>query len=257
MTTIEAGLEGRTALVTGATGGLGGHFARLLAARGARVVVAARRRDRLDRLATEITEGGGEALAVTMDVTDEDSVRRGFAAAEAAFGPVDILVNNSGIAGSGARALEVEAAEVEAVLAVDLTGAYRIATTCARRLVAAGRPGSIVNVASILGLRVSVGVASYAAAKAGLIRLTEALALEWARHGIRVNALCPGYIASPMNEAFLATPGGRALVQRIPQRRLGEPCDLDGPLLLLASEAGRYMTGSTLVVDGGHLVSAL
>ena len=243
--------------MTGASGGLGSHFARLLAAKKAKVVLAARRLDRLDGLAREIVAASGHALPVTMDVTDEASVAAGFDAAEAAFGPIDILINNSGIAGRGARALELEAAEIEAVLAVDLTGAYRVARTFANRLVAAERPGSVVNIASILGLRVGIGVAAYAAAKAGLVRLTEALALEWARHGIRVNALCPGYILTEMNRAFLTGAGGQKLVEHIPQRRLGEPSDLDGPLLLLASDAGRYMTGTTLVVDGGHLVSAL
>jgi hypothetical protein len=168
-----------------------------------------------------------------------------------------VLVNNAGVAGPSRRALELAAGDFAAVLDTDLTGAFRVARRAAAGMVAAGKGGAIVNVASILGLRVTVGVAAYEAAKAGLVHLTKALALEWARHGIRVNALAPGYVATELNAAYLASEAGRALLARVPMRRAGEPADLDGPLLLLASPASRYMTGSTLVVDGGHLVSGL
>lgn len=252
--TLKADLSGKVALVTGASGALGGHVARLLAASGARVMVTGRRLDALRTLADEI---GETARATALDVTDDTSVDAAFAAAEAAFGPVDILINNAGIAGRGARALDLSPDEFTAVLDVDLTGAFRVARTCAARLVAAGKPGSIVNVASLLGLRVGPGVSAYAAAKAGLIHLTEAQALEWARHTIRVNALAPGYILTDLNREFLEGAAGEAMVRRIPQRRLGEPADLDGAVLLLASDASRYMTGSVLVVDGGHRVGAL
>ncbi len=255
--TLTVDLDGAVALVTGASGGLGRHFAHVLAARGAAVVVAARRRDALDRLAEAIVAEGGRALAVTMDVTDERDVDAAFAAAEAAFGPPTVIVNNAGIPGPSRRMLEVDVASFGQVLDVDLTGAFRVARRGAAALIAARKGGSIINVASILGIRVTVGVAAYEAAKAGLLQLTRAMALEWARHDIRVNALAPGYIETDINRAFFETEAGRRVVERIPQRRLGLPSDLDGPLLLLASDASRYMTGAVLVVDGGHLVSAL
>lgn len=254
---ISADLGGKVALVTGASGGLGGRFARTLAASGAAVALAARRVDRLEALAGEIAAAGGRAVAVAMDVTQDASVAAAFDAAEAALGPVDVLINNSGIAGRGAPMRDVPPAEFAAVLEVNLVGAYRVAREAAGRLIAAGREGSIVNVASILGLRVGSGVGAYAASKAGLAQLTRAMALEWARHGIRVNALAPGYILTDLNRAFFDSEPGKAMIRRIPQRRLGEPADLDGPLLLLASDASRYMTGAVLVVDGGHLQSGL
>lgn len=254
---IAAALRGRTALVTGASGGLGAHFARTLARTGATVVLTARRLDQLEQVAREIRSEGGKALGIAMDVTDQSSVDAAFSSMEQAFGPAAVVVNNAGISGPSRRALEIEAATFAQVLDTDLTGAWRVALRAAQGLVAAGRGGSIVNIVSILGLRQIVGVVPYEAAKAGLIQLTKALALEWARHGIRVNALAPGYILTDINRDFFASTAGQAIVQRIPQRRLGEPRDLDGPLLLLASDAGRYMTGTTIAVDGGHLVSSL
>ena len=240
-------LEGRTALVTGASGGLGAHFTRVLAREGARVTAAARRGDRLAALVAETP--GAEARA--LDVTDPDSV-----AAIFAEGPYDVVVNNAGVSIPGA-AMDYDLADWQATIDTNLTGCFRVAQGAARAARAAGRDLSIVNVASILGLRVAGQVAAYAAAKAGLVQMTKALALEWARHGIRVNALCPGYVETPLNAGFFASEPGRRLIERIPQRRLGRMEELDGPLLLLASDAGRYMTGTALVVDGGHLVSSL
>lgn len=170
--------------------------------------------------------------------------------------PHDIVINNAGITLEG-PALGIDAADWAQVIDTDLTGVFRVAQAAGQALVAAGRPGSIVNIASILGLRVAGNLAAYATAKAGVVQMTRALALEWARHGIRVNALCPGYIETDLNRAFFASDPGQRLIRRIPQRRLGQPEDLDGALLLLASEAGRYITGSEIVVDGGHLVSGL
>ncbi|GBD41890.1 2-dehydro-3-deoxy-D-gluconate 5-dehydrogenase [bacterium HR39] len=250
-------LSGRIAFVTGASGGLGSHFARLLARHGAAVVLAARREEELHRLADEITQAKGRAHPVTMDVGDPASVQAALDQAEAAFGVPDILVNGAGIAGRGARMLDLPEGEFARVVEVNLNGAFRVAREAARRMAAAGRGGSIVNVASILAFGTAVGVAAYAASKAALVHLTREMALEWARHGIRVNALAPGYIPTDLNRAFLESPSGERLRARIPLGRFGTPEDLDGPLLLLASDAGRYITGTVLVVDGGHLCAPI
>lgn len=249
-------LQGRCALVTGASSGLGAHFAGVLAAAGARVWLAARRTDRLQALQSRLRETGAQADSVALDVTSGASVAAALDALAAAGSVPDIVVNNAGVGGGG-PALETGEAGWDEVLDTNLKGAWLVATEAARRLVAAGKPGSIVNVASILGLRVGAGVAPYAASKAGLVQLTRALALEWARHGIRVNALAPGYVVTDINRDYLASAPGQKMLGRIPQRRWGEAADLDGPLLLLASDAGRYMTGSVVAVDGGHLVSGL
>ena len=249
-------VEGKVALVTGASSGLGDNFARVLAARGARVVACARRTERLDALVADVTRTGGEALAVAMDVTNAASVDNAFARATAAFGAPDIVVNNAGIARTRAS-IELPEAEWREVLDTNLDGAWRVAQAAARAMVAAKKGGSIVNIASILGLRVANQLLAYSAAKAALVQVTKALALEWSRHRIRVNAIAPGYIETEINRDFFATDAGQAVVKRVPQRRIGKPSDLDGALLLLASDAGSYMTGSIVVVDGGHVVNSL
>lgn len=250
-------LDGRRALVTGASGGLGLHFAGVLAAAGATVVLAARRVDRLEAEVARLREGGAAAHAVAIDVTDAASVRAAFDAAEAAAGgAIDIVINNAGIPGDS-RFLDMEEAEWDQVLDTNLKGAWLVGREAARRLSHTQQGGSIINVASILGLRVAGGVSAYCASKAGLIQLTKAMALELARHRIRVNALAPGYIETDLNRDFFASEAGHKLVQRVPQRRLGQAPELDGPLLLLASEAGSYMTGAVIEVDGGHLCSSL
>lgn len=248
-------LEGKTALVTGASSGLGRHFARLLAREGASVVVAARRVDALAALADEIGQQGGTCIPVAMDVTDPDAVATAFQQIERdVAAPLSILVNNAGVAHTRA-ALDLSASEWAQVLQPNLTGAFLVAQQAARMMRNEG--GTIVNVASILGERVSKGLAAYAASKAGLIQLTKALALEWAAFDIRVNALAPGYIETDLNRDFFASDAGQRLVSRIPQKRLGQMHDLDGPLLLLCSDQSRYMTGAVIAVDGGHLVSGL
>jgi NAD(P)-dependent dehydrogenase (short-subunit alcohol dehydrogenase family) len=250
------GLSGRHALVTGASSGLGRHFAGVLAAAGASVTVAARRETALAETVASIAASGGKAQAVRMDVTDASSIERGFAEAEAGFGPVRVVINNAGITMTRA-ALEVAERDWAGILDTNLKGSWLVAQHAARRLIHHGSGGSIVNIASILGLRVAGGVSPYAVSKAGVLQMTKALALEWARHRIRVNALAPGYIETDLNDDFFSSDAGKALIRRIPQRRLGEATELDGPLLLLASDAGSYMTGSVVAVDGGHLVSGL
>ncbi len=249
-------LDGRTALVTGASSGLGRHFARTLAAAGAAVAVAARRVDKLETLVAEITAEGGRARAVALDVTDLASARAAFDAIAAWRGAPDVIVNNAGVAVSRPL-LEQSEADWDGVLDTNLKGAWLVTQEGARRMVAAGQGGAVVNIASITGERVAGGVAPYCASKAALLQLTRAMALELAGHGIRVNAIAPGYVATELNRDFLASNAGQRLMARIPQKRFGEPSDLDGALLLLASEAGRFMTGSVIAVDGGHLVSSL
>ncbi len=250
-------LDGRVALVTGASGGLGAHFAGVLARAGARVAVAARRVERLEAVAAAIVEGGGRALPVALDVTDDAAVEAALDEVEAALGTVDLLVNNAGVVEQGRDPAALPAAELARVLEVNVTAAFRMTTAVVRRLVQAGRPGAVVNVASILGLGVAKGVPAYAASKAALVHLTRQQALDFAKRGIRVNALAPGYVKTDLNRAFLESALGEALIQRIPQRRLGRFEDLDGPLLLLASDAGAYITGAVLPVDGGHLVAGI
>lgn len=250
-------LAGRRALVTGASGTLGARFAEVLAGAGAAVALAARRTAAMAALAERIGGAGGRACVAALDLAEPGTIPAAFDAAEAALGgPVDVVVNNSGIALPGSL-LDQSDEDWAAVMAVNLDGARRVASEAARRLVAAGAGGSIVNVASILGLRQGSGVSAYATSKAALVQLTRQQALEWARHGIRVNALCPGYIETDMNRGFFATEAGQAQIRRIPMRRIGRPEELDGALLLLASDAGSFITGTALVADGGHLVSAL
>ncbi|PIW26318.1 MAG: 2-deoxy-D-gluconate 3-dehydrogenase [Rhodospirillales bacterium CG15_BIG_FIL_POST_REV_8_21_14_020_66_15] len=249
-------LADRVALVTGASSGLGRHFAQVLAAHGAAVACCARRRDKLAETVDTIAAAGGQALAVEMDVTDRDSVADAFETADRAFGQVTLLINNAGLASTD-RAIDLDSAVWDGMMATNLTGAWTVAQRAARDMVAAGRPGVIVNVASVLGLRQAGGVLPYAVSKAGLVQMTKALALEWARHRIRVNAIAPGYIETDLNREFLEGEGGQALMKRIPQRRFGKPGDLDGALLLLASDASDFMTGEVVAVDGGHLVNTL
>jgi NAD(P)-dependent dehydrogenase (short-subunit alcohol dehydrogenase family) len=243
-------LTGHTALITGGGSGIGKHFSQVLAQHGATVVVAGRNRNKLDAAAAGIRAQGGSAFGVEMDVSRGSSVVTAIDEAEQAAGTIDILINNAGIVGTKS-AIDTPEEEWDAVIATNLKGCWLCARQVAAKLLAQKKPGTIINVASILGIMTQKGTAPYSAAKAGLIHMTRILASEWVRHGIRVNALAPGYIATDMAEGFFATPRGGKVIQLIPQRRVGTVDDLTLPMLLLASDASSYMTGSTIVVDGG------
>lgn len=250
-------LKGKTVMITGASSGLGAHFARICSQVGARVVIGARRVEKLTALADEIRGEGGEILAVAMDVTDRASVEAAFDEAEKTFGVVDITLNNAGVGGA-ARALDMTEEEWRNMLSTNLDGVWRVAQCTGQRLSKAGRPGSIINIASILGLRVGKGLSHYATSKAAVVQLTKALALDLARYNIRVNAIAPGYFRTEINDDFFETQAGQDFIRNgVPMRRLGQLDELNGAMLLLASDAGQFMTGSVLAVDGGHLVSPL
>jgi 3-oxoacyl-[acyl-carrier protein] reductase len=241
-------------LVTGASSGLGVRFAEVLAENGASVVLVARRADRLAGVRARIEKSGGRAVAVEADVLDRVAMGAAFDAAERNFGTVTILVNNAGVVTSG-RAVELPEDEWRRVLATNLDAVFYCAQDAARRMLAAGKGGAIVNIASVLGFGVAKGVVAYATAKAGVIQLTKALALELAFKGVRVNAIAPGWIVTDLNRDYLESAQGAALKREIPIGRFGEARDLDGPLLLLVSDAGRFVTGATIVADGGQLVA--
>ena len=241
-------------LITGASQGLGRQFARVLSAHGAAIALAARQTAKLNALKEEIAAKGGRAAAVEMDVTDEASIASAIDAAELALGPITVLINNAGIA-IEKPAVEQTEADWDAVIGANLKGAYFTATEIARRMIARKQAGNIINVASVLGFGVMKSLSPYTISKAGLVQATRALALEFASQQIRVNAIAPGYIDTELNHHFWSTPGGEKLTKRIPQRRVGAESDLDGAILLLASKASSYMTGSVITVDGGFLLN--
>jgi NAD(P)-dependent dehydrogenase (short-subunit alcohol dehydrogenase family) len=245
-------LGGKVALVTGASGGLGAHFAKTLAKTGVEVVIGARRKDAMEEVAGAITTAGGCCHTVALDVANSASI----AALGDLLPQIDILVNNAGVV-RDAAVLNQSEADWDSVIDTNLKGMFLMSQAVGRAMKARGKGGSIINIASILGLRQAGGVVPYAVSKSGAIQMTKSMALELARYGVRVNALAPGYLETELNSEFWASDAGKAMLRRIPQRRLGSLQDLDGPLLLLASELSAYMTGSVIEVDGGHLVSTL
>lgn len=249
-------LTGRIALVTGASSGLGAEFARVLAAAGAQVVIGARRSDKLEALAKEIRANGDSALSVVMDVTQADSIAKAFDRAEQEFGVVQVLVNNAGVS-QGGFLTDLSEEAWDAVLDTNLKAVWLVAREGAKRMQSTATGGSIINISSVLAFGTGKTLGSYMAAKAGVVQLTRAMALEWANSGIRVNALAPGYFPTEMSGDFFTTDKGRAMIGRIPQQRVGDPAELGGPLLLLASDASSYMTGSIVTVDGGHLCQSM
>jgi NAD(P)-dependent dehydrogenase (short-subunit alcohol dehydrogenase family) len=245
-------LKDKVALVTGASSGLGAHFAALLASHGAKVVCAARRRDRLDRLVAEITERGGQAQAVCMDVEDEASVIAGFDEAAAGLGVPSIIIANAGMNATG-LAIDIPIAEFDKVMQVNLRGVFLTAREGARRMIDVGSAqsgaGRIVLIASMGGLRPLPGLAAYSVSKAGVVMMTKALAREWARQGINVNALCPGYIETEINADWLNQEGGTKMLAGFPRRRVMSEDALDGALTWLVSDGAKFTTGAIVQVD--------
>jgi NAD(P)-dependent dehydrogenase (short-subunit alcohol dehydrogenase family) len=251
-------LSGRVALVTGASSGLGAQFARVLSAAGAGVVLAARRIERLKTLRAELEAADGDAHVVGMDVTDIDSIRAAVAHAETEMGTIDILVNNSGV-GTTQKLTDVAPEDYDYVMNTNTRGAFFVAQEVAKRMIARSKgaaPGTftggrIVNIASMAGLRVLGQIGVYAMSKATVIHMTRAMALEWGRHGINVNAICPGYIDTEINHHHWQTEAGHKLIDSLPRKRLGQPKDLDTTLLMLCANESHFVNGAVIAADDG------
>ncbi len=252
---IEVNFNGKVALVTGASSGLGARFAKILAEAGAQVVLAARRVERLKELRAEIESNGGAAHLVALDVTDYASIKSAIAHAETEAGPIDILINNSGVS-STQRLVDVTPEDYRQVMDTNLQGAFFVAQEAAKRMIlrAKGDPTRqhrIINIASVAGLRVLSQIGVYCMSKAGVVQMTKAMALEWGRHGINVNAICPGYIETEINREYFQSEGGQKLIDMLPRKRIGHPEDLDGLLLLLSADESRFINGAIITADDG------
>lgn len=250
------GLKDTVCMVTGASSGLGWHFSQVLASAGCKVGLAARREDRLKELHKKITQMGGQSMVLPMDVTDRSAVEKGIEQLSSEYGPVQLLINNAGVADSK-NFVDSHDSDTSRIFSVNQTAVWQVAQAVTRHMIKASVSGSIINIASIAGIRTIGGAASYSVSKAAVTHLTKIMAMELARHNIRVNALAPGYIATEMNAEFLASDAGNKLINRVPMRRSGESSELDAPLLLLASNKGSFITGAVLPVDGGHVVASL
>ncbi len=254
---MKIDLGGKTALVTGASSGLGKRFAMILAQQGARVVLASRRTDRLKELRAEIEAAGGSAYVVAMDVTDIPSIRSALTQAEADCGPIDILVNNSGVS-TTIKLVDVTVEDYDFVFNTNTKGAFFVAQEVGKRMIARSKEAAgkafaarIINVASVAGLKVLPLIGTYCMSKAAVVQMTKAMAMEWGRYGINVNAICPGYIETELNSEHFKTPAGQKLVQMLPRKRLGQAGDLDGLMLLLASENSGFINGAIITADDG------
>ncbi|MDO8301391.1 SDR family oxidoreductase [Lacisediminimonas sp.] len=252
---IEVNFEGKIALVTGASSGLGARFAKVLAQAGAQVVLAARRQERLKELRAEIESDGGAAHVVSLDVTDYASIKAAIAHAETEAGPIDILVNNSGVSNTR-RLVDVTPDDYAFVMDTNLRGAFFVAQETAKRMItrAKGEPNKqhrIINIASVAGLKVLPQIGVYCMSKAGVVHMTKSMAVEWGRYGINVNAICPGYIETEINHDHFASEQGQALINMLPRKRVGKPEDLDGLLLLLAGDESRFINGAIMTADDG------
>lgn len=245
-------LEGQRVLITGASSGFGAHFAEVLAEAGADLVLAARRVGKLEETAGRIRKLGRKADVIPMDVADFASVEKAFSA----MPPLDVVINNAGINREG-TSHQLSEEDWDAVLDTNLKGVWTVSRFALEHWVQQQRPGNIINIASILGLRVANQLPPYTASKAAVVQLTRSIALDYARHGIRCNAICPGFFETDINREFMQTEPGQKQIKRVPFRRMGQLHELDGPLLLLASPASSYMSGAALVIDGAHLCSTL
>jgi NAD(P)-dependent dehydrogenase (short-subunit alcohol dehydrogenase family) len=247
-------LKGKVAVITGASSGLGERFAELLSGAGATVALAARRTDRLAALAEKVNAAGGRAITVKLDVNDYDNVQGAFAEVTGKLGGVDILVNNSGVSRQ-ARITDVTPEDYDFIMDTNTKGAFFVAQAAAKEMIAKGKAGRIINIASVAGLRVLSQLSVYCMSKAAVVQMTKAMALEWARYGINTNAICPGYIETEFNREYWSTPGGKKLMEMLPRKRVGEPKDLDGLLLLLASDEARFLNGAIIAADDGLAVT--
>ncbi len=252
---IEVNFKGKVALVTGASSGLGARFAKVLAEAGATVVLAARRTDRLKELRAEIESAGGAARLVALDVTDHASIKSAIAHAETEAGPIDILVNNSGVSTTG-KLVDVTPEDYDFVFDTNTKGSFFVAQEVAKRMILRSkaepsRQFRIINIASVAGLRVLSQIGVYCMSKAAAVHMTKAMALEWGRYGINVNAICPGYIETEINREYFASEGGKKLIDVLPRKRVGQPEDLDGLLLLLSSDESRFINGAIMTADDG------
>jgi NAD(P)-dependent dehydrogenase (short-subunit alcohol dehydrogenase family) len=256
---MRTNLKEKVALVTGASSGLGDRFARVLAANGALVVLAARRVERLKDLRAQIESTGGAAHVVGLDVTDISGIGAAIAEVESSLGPIDILVNNSGVS-TQQRLTDVAPEDFDFTFGTNVRGAFFVAQAVARQMIARAKEqpnfrGRIVNIASVAGLRVLPQIGLYCMSKAAVVQMTKAQALEWGRYGINVNAICPGYIRTEINDEHWETEAGKKLIQMLPRRRIGEVSDLDGVLLLLVAEESQFINGAIVAADDGMSVS--